>query len=521
MEQLELVREGRRLSFRGVARWLSVASLLLVALVPMAVASAALGQETQVEGSAEGSAPEATTTEAASTETPTADASATDSETGTSETAEDETAEAAPPALDPAANAWMLICSALVLFMTAPGLAMFYGGLVRRKNVLSVMMQCIYLMGMMSVLWAVIGYSLAFGGSNPYFGSLEFVFLNNVSSYYEEGTGVVTPMAGVLPQLTFMLFQGMFFIITPALICGAFAERMRFSAMVAFSAAWGLLVYCPLCHWVWDGGILAFGAESAILGGALDFAGGTVVHISSGVTALLCAIVIGKRVGYGSSAMPPHNLTYTALGTAMLWVGWFGFNAGSGLSPDGLAASAFAATHLSAAAGAVAWAKLEWLLRGKPTVLGACSGAVAGLVCITPAAGYVSPMPAIAMGVAAGVVCYFACTTLKSKLKYDDSLDAFGVHGVGGILGAILTGVFATRAVYPGANGNPLGLIDGNASLLFGQIAAVLVTIVYALVVSIVLLKIIDSILGLRVEKDSEAQGLDLTQHGEDGYLFV
>lgn len=492
---------------------MSVSSLLLVALLSLSSDRSAWGQDQET---ASGS--ESTTQE---TEAPPTTTDSAPPENNTDTNSNEESKSEAPPALDPAANAWMLVCSALVLFMTAPGLAMFYGGLVRRKNVLSVMMQCIYLMGMMSVLWALIGYSLAFGGDNPFFGSLEFVFLNNVSSYYEEGTGVVTPMAGVLPQLTFMLFQGMFFIITPALICGAFAERMRFSAMVAFSAAWGLLVYCPLCHWVWDAGILAYGSESAILGGALDFAGGTVVHISSGVTALLCAIVIGQRAGYGSSPMPPHNLTYTALGTAMLWVGWFGFNAGSGLSPDGLAASAFAATHLSAAAGAVAWAKLEWLLRGKPTVLGACSGAVAGLVCITPAAGFVSPMPAIAMGIAAGAVCYFACTTLKSKFKYDDSLDAFGVHGIGGILGAVLTGVFATRDVWPLAEGKPLGLIDGNPSLLLGQIAAVVVTIVYALVVSIVLLKIIDSVLGLRVEKDSEAQGLDLTQHGEDGYLFV
>ena len=245
------------------------------------------------------------------------------------------------------------------------------------------------------------------------------------------------------------------------------------------------------------------------------------VHISSGVTALLCAIVIGQRAGYGSSAMPPHNLTYTALGTAMLWVGWFGFNAGSGLAPNGLASSAFAVTHLSAAAGALAWAKIEWIKRGKPTVLGACSGAVAGLVCITPAAGFVSPMPAILMGAAAGIVCYLACTTLKAKFRYNDTLDAFGVHGVGGILGAVLTGVFATRAVNDLNNGGAVGMIDGNAAIMGGQIIAVIVTIVYALVVSLVLLKIIDAVIGLRVEKDAEAQGLDLSQHGEDGYLFL
>ncbi len=434
------------------------------------------------------------------------------------------TEEVADPdsALSQAKNAWMLTCCALVLFMTAPGLALFYGGLVRKKNVLSVMMQCIFLMGMMTVLWAILGYSLAFGGDNPYWGSLEFLFMDNVSRYWDVDLGApVTPMNGDLPELTVMLFQGMFFIITPALICGAFAERMKFSAMVIFSAVWGLLVYCPICHWVWDGGILAHGSESAILGGALDFAGGTVVHISSGVSALLIAIMIGQRAGHGTQPMPPHNLTYTAMGSAMLWVGWFGFNAGSGLAPDGLGSSAFATTHFSAAAGAVAWAAIEWCCRGKATVLGACSGAVAGLVCITPAAGFVNTMPALFMGALAGGCCYLGCTTLKNKMGYDDSLDAFGVHGIGGIVGAVLTGVFATRAVNDVAEGQAVGLIDGNAFLVVGQIAAVFVTIVYALVVSLIILKIIDLALGgLRVTKDQESKGLDVTQHGEEGYIF-
>ena len=247
-------------------------------------------------------------------------------------------------------------------------------------------------------------------------------------------------------RLTHMLFQGMFFVITPALICGAFAERMKFSTMVVFMILWGTLVYCPLCHAVWGGGILAYGSKNAIAGGALDFAGGTVVHISSGVSALVCALVLGKRLGYGSEPMPPHNLTYTATGAAMLWVGWFGFNAGSALNASGLAASAFCATHFAAAAGGLTWAAMEWITRGKPSILGTCSGVVAGLVCITPAAGFVTPMPALLMGVAVGVVCFLACTSLKSRFKYDDSLDAFGVHGVGGTLGAILTGIFATRA---------------------------------------------------------------------------
>jgi Amt family ammonium transporter len=327
---------------------------------------------------------------------------------------------------------------------------------------------------------------------------------------------------GGIPMLTHMLFQGMFFIITPALICGAFAERMKFSSMVVFSILWGTFVYCPLAHWVWGGGILAYGVANSANwgGGALDFAGGTVVHISSGVSALVCALVIGKRAGYGTEPMPPHNLTYTAAGAALLWVGWFGFNAGSALAADGIAASAFAATHFSAAAGAVTWPVLEWILRGKPTVLGACSGAVAGLVCITPAAGYVTPMPALAMGAAGGAVCYFACTSLKGAFKYDDSLDAFGVHGVGGTLGAILTGVFATRAVQKLGEGEPLGLIEGG-TVIKGQLIATAITWVVAAVASFILLKLLDATLGLRVPTQEELQGLDLTQHGEEGYIFM
>lgn len=452
---------------------------------------------------------------------------------------------AAKSAADAAAlaghNAWMLTSSALVLFMTAPGLAMFYSGLVRKKNVLGVMMQCIFLMGLMTVLWAVYGYSLSFGGVagtdgyNPYVGNADFIMMKDVQRYYDASTGeVVTPMEGVIPRYTHMLFQGMFFIITPALICGAFAERMKFSTMVVFSILWGTLVYCPLCHWVWDGGILAFLANNpdgdgwvsgaGLMGGALDFAGGTVVHISSGVSALICALVIGRRLGFGSEPMPPHNLTYTTLGAGMLWVGWFGFNAGSELASDGLASSAFAVTHFSAAAGTLAWAGMEWILRGKPSVLGACSGAVAGLVCITPAAGFVQPSSALIMGLAAGVVCYFACTSLKHALGYDDSLDAFGVHGVGGTLGAILTGVFATVQTADKAlisAGESVGVVDGEMRVLIGQLVAVAVTWVFAAVVTFVLLKILDVTMGLRVPQDQELQGLDLSQHGEEGYIFI
>ncbi|TWU40565.1 Ammonia channel precursor [Novipirellula artificiosorum] len=422
-------------------------------------------------------------------------------------------------------NAWMLTSCALVLFMTAPGLAMFYGGLVRRKNVLSVMMQCIFLMGMMTVLWALVGYSLAFGGSGRWLGNMDHLFMNGVQRYWDDAAGMpVTPIFSAdipIPMLTHMLFQGMFFIITPALICGAFAERMKFSAMVIFSMLWGLLIYCPLCHWVWDGGILAYG-ETGIAGGALDFAGGTVVHISSGISALVAAILIGPRMGYPREPIQPHNLTYTALGAAMLWVGWFGFNAGSELLSDELTSSAFAVTHFSAAAGALAWALTEWVVLGKPTVLGASSGAVAGLVCITPAAGFVQPMPALLMGALAGVVCYMACSKLKHALRYDDALDAFGVHGVGGTLGALLTGIFATRACWDIAEGQPLGLIEsGSPSLLIGQVVAILITYAFAGIGSLILLKAIDGVIGLRVHAEHEQRGLDIIDHGEEGYTFA
>lgn len=435
----------------------------------------------------------------------------------------------ADAALLSANNAWMLTSSALVLFMTAPGLAMFYGGLVRKKNILGVIMQCVFLMGLMTVLWALYGYSLSFGGSNPYIGNGDYLFMNNVQRVWKDGAPF-TPMfaegtPAQIPRITHMLFQGMFFIITPALICGAFAERMKFSTMVVFSILWGTLIYCPLCHWVWGGGFLAVRADAdmskSLMGGAMDFAGGAVVHISSGVSALICALVMGKRLGFGTEPMPPHNLTYTCLGAAMLWVGWFGFNAGSELASDELTSSAFATTHFSAAAGTLAWAIMEWITRGKPSVLGACSGAVAGLVCITPAAGFVNLMPALAMGAAAGVVCFFACTKLKTTFGYDDSLDAFGVHGVGGTLGAILTGVFATRAAWDINGGKELGLIEGSSRLLIGQIAATVVTWVFSAVVCFILLKVLDATMGLRVTKEEEIEGLDLSQHGEEGYISL
>lgn len=436
-------------------------------------------------------------------------------------------AAAEEPAIDTGDNAWMLTCSALVLMMTGPGLALFYSGLVRKKNVLGVMMQCVFLMGLMTVIWGLWGYTLSFGGSGAWVGNADYLFMRGVGATWDASAGKsVIPVHPDMatPRLTHMLFQGMFFIITPALICGAFAERMKFSTMVVFMVLWGTLVYCPLCHWVWGGGILAYGSEHSqtiCAGGALDFAGGTVVHISSGVSALICALLLGKRLGFGTDPMPPHNLTYTCMGATLLWVGWFGFNAGSALAADGVAAGAFAATHFAAAAGALGWAGMEWITRGKPSVLGTCSGVVAGLVCITPAAGFVTPMPAILMGILAGAVCFYACTAMKSKFGYDDSLDAFGVHGVGGTLGAVLTGVFATRAAWDiSGEGTPLGLIEGG-NVIVAQILAVAITWGLAAVATFVLLKLLDATMGLRVSEGEEVQGLDLTQHGEEGYIFI
>jgi ammonium transporter, Amt family len=461
-------------------------------------------------------------------------------------TASNAASAASAPKLDSGDNAWMLTSSALVLMMTGPGLALFYSGLVRKKNVLSVMMQCVFLMCLMTVIWATYGFALSFGkdplavdakGNLTYgswFGYIGdakyFLFMNHVAPVWDGSQGKsVMPMYAdypTVPTASFMLFQCMFFIITPALICGAFAERMKFSAMVVFMILWGSLIYCPLAHWVWGGGVMSYGSRYAtgvFSGGALDFAGGTVVHISSGVSALICALLLGKRLGYGKTAMPPHNLTYTAIGAAMLWVGWFGFNAGSAGSAGALASSAFMVTHFCAAAGGLTWAGLEWYFRGKPSLLGACSGLVAGLVCITPASGFVGPMAAIIMGVAVGCVCYAACTVIKSRFGYDDSLDAFGVHGVGGTLGALLTGVFATRAV-GGVSGDHakdlLGLIEGGW-VIRGQIVAVVITWILAAAGTFIILKVLDALMGLRVSREAEIEGLDVSQHDEEGYIFL
>jgi len=413
-------------------------------------------------------------------------------------------------------NAWMLVCAALVFMMTVPGLALFYGGLVRKKNVLSTMMHSFAMAGIVSVVWAIIGYSLCFSHGNSFIGGFHYLFLRGV------GAAPNPIYAATIPQSTYMVYQMMFAIITPALISGAFAERMKFSAMVLFSVLWSLLVYAPMAHMVWGNG----GFLNAALGGALptlDFAGGTVVHITSGVSALVCAIYLGKRLHYPKEPMPPHSVVLSFVGAGMLWVGWFGFNAGSALSAGTLATSAFVATQLAAAAAAIGWSLAEWLRNGKPSALGAISGAVAGLVAITPAAGFVGPMSALAIGFAAGLFCYFMVVKVKQRFGYDDSLDAFGVHGAGGTLGAILTGVFATRAINPifqGAHGNalPVGWLDGNWMQVPHQLGGIAIAWGVSILGTLILLKVVDLLVGLRVEAGQENEGLDLTQHGEEGY---
>ncbi len=423
-------------------------------------------------------------------------------------------------------NAWLLVSSALVLMMTAPGLALFYCGLVRKKNVLSVMMQCIFLMCLMTVIWGLYGYSLVFGGTNPWFGDFTYLLMRGVDATWTSTGPRLELYPGLkVPVMTHMIYQGMFFIITPALICGAFAERMKFKTMIVFSVLWSTFVYCPLAHCIWGNGFLTYGQENAArygAGGAIDFAGGTVVHISSGVSALVCALMLGKRLGFGKEEMRPHNMTYTAIGAAMLWVGWFGFNAGSALSAGPLATCAFAATHFAAAAGGVTWAAWEWRVRGKPSVLGACSGLVAGLACITQAAGYVTLLPALAIGALGATACFLACSVVKGYFGYDDSLDVFGVHGVAGTFGALLTGIFATRATgaFSGELGQkPLGLLEGG-SILQGQLLAIAVGWGAAIVGTFVILKVLDVLMGLRVSKAAEIEGLDVNEHGEEGYIF-
>jgi Amt family ammonium transporter len=415
-------------------------------------------------------------------------------------------------------NAWMLVSAALVLLMTGPGLALFYGGLVRKKNVLSTMMHSFAMMAVITIVWALVGYSLAFGQGHSFIGGFHHLFLRGV------GLQPDTDYAATIPNQTFMIYQLMFAIITPALITGAFAERMKFSAMLVFLTLWSLFVYDPMAHMVWGKG----GLLNAALGGrfpTLDFAGGTVVHVTSGVSALVCALYLGKRLGYPKQSMPPHSVVTSFIGACLLWVGWFGFNAGSALAAGTLATSAFVATHFGAAAAVVGWSAAEWLRNGKPSALGAISGSVAGLVAITPAAGFVSPMSALAIGLIAGVFCFWMVTTVKAIFGYDDSLDAFGVHGAGGTIGALLTGIFASSAINPifkDASGHvlPSGVLEGNVRQIFYQLVGVAIAWVLAIVGTLILLKIVDMVIGLRVSEEHEAQGLDLSQHGEEGYYW-
>ncbi len=425
--------------------------------------------------------------------------------------------EVASGKIDSGDTAWMMVSAALVLMMTGPGLALFYSGLVRRKNVLATMMQSFILMAIVTIIWAIVGYSLAFGTGTRFIGGFEYAFLNHV------GAAPNVDYAPTIPHTTWMAYQLMFAIITPGLICGAYAERMKFSAMLLFSTLWLICVYCPMAHMVWGkGGLFSWSLPPGGYGiPALDFAGGTVVHISSGVSALVCALVMGKRRGYGKVPMPPHSVVLSVIGAALLWVGWFGFNAGSALQANGLASAALVNTHFAAAAATLGWMFIEWFKTGKPTVLGAISGAVAGLVVITPASGFVTPMSSLIMGFIGGIVCFFGATSLKHVFDYDDSLDAFGVHGLGGTLGAILTGVFASsgiNALIKTPNTNYEGLIYGNGYQVVNQLLATVVTWIIAAVGAFVLLKIVDAAVGLRVSESDEYDGLDLSQHGESGY---
>ena len=413
-------------------------------------------------------------------------------------------------------NAWMLASAALVLMMTGPGLALFYGGLVRRKNVLATMMHSFFMMGLITLIWAFFGYSLVFSEGMPFIGGLKYAFLQGV------GADPNPDYSGSIPQATFMIYQLMFAIITPALISGAFAERIKFSGMLLFTCLWSTIVYFPMAHMVWGKG----GLLNAFLGGKIpcfDFAGGTVVHITSGVSALVCALYLGKRVGFPHEPIKPHSLVLSLIGACLLWVGWFGFNAGSAVAASGLATSAFVATHFGASAAALGWMLGEWWRHGKPSMLGGISGAVAGLVAITPASGFVQPFPALLIGFLAGIFCFFMVTTVKSKFGYDDTLDAFGVHGAGGTLGALLTGVFATNAINDGlkdAAGKvlPLGWIDGNPKQILNQAAGVLISWVLAAVATWIILKIVDLCIGIRATKEAEIEGLDISMHGEEAY---
>lgn len=418
------------------------------------------------------------------------------------------------PYIDFGNTAWIIVATALVMFMTIPGLALFYGGLVRRKNVLNILMQCFIIMALISIEWVVIGYSMSFGSSTgflaPYIGGFDWAFLkgigiNDVSPYF------ISQENARIPHILFILFQCMFAVITPALIIGAFAERIKFKGFVVFILLWAIFVYNPIAHWVWssDGWLFKLGT--------LDFAGGTVVHINAGIAALVMAVMLGKRKDYRGHAIPPHNIPFVVMGAAFLWFGWYGFNAGSALAADGLSVSAFLVTHIAAAAAALTWAIIDWIIERKSTLVGISTGAVAGLVAITPAAGFVDLTGALVIGVVVSLVCFFMVAVVKQKFGYDDSLDAFGVHGIGGIIGAVLTGVFATPAI----QGAYSGLLAGNVHQLVVQLTAVSVTVVYSGVMTFVLYKVVEKFVGLRANKQEESVGLDETMHNEIAYTTI
>jgi Amt family ammonium transporter len=458
-------------------------------------------------------APVLSTPAMAQATTPPSTTPSTSSSTAAPDVASTSAAPAAAEAkIDTGDTAWMLTSTALVLMMTIPGLALFYGGMVRKKNILATIMQSFAICALVTVLWMVAGYSLAFSNGTPYYGDLSKVMLRGIENGFDKpftlGVGTDNSTANTIPETVYLMFQMTFAIITPALIAGAFADRMKFSAMIWFMGLWSLLVYSTVAHWVWSpiGWINSYGAA--------DFAGGTVVHINAGVAGLVCALVLGKRLGYGQDNMSPYNLTYAVIGASLLWVGWFGFNAGSAVGANGRAGMAMLATQVATGAAALAWMAAEWVGKGKPSVLGIISGAVAGLVAITPASGFVLPGPALIIGIAAGIVCYYASTGLKHLLGYDDSLDAFGVHGIGGIVGALLTGVFAYGPL-SATTDKPGGVYIGGAELFTAQCVAVGATIVFSGVMSFVLLKIIDVVIGLRVTEDEEREGLDVVLHGE------
>ena len=435
-------------------------------------------------------------------------------------TSAETTSSATLPAINTGDTAWMIVATALVLFMSIPGLALFYGGLVRRKNVLTIFMQVFILVAVISIEWVVIGYSNAFGSSSiewlkPYFGGFHWAFLNNIhisdlSPYFISHSQTTTNgnPVGTIPHIVFVMFQGMFAVITPALIIGAFAERISFKGFLLFSLLWAVFIYNPVAHWVWsaDGWLYKLGA--------LDFAGGTVVHVNAGIAAIVMALLLGKRRDYKGHALPPHNITYVAIGAAMLWIGWFGFNAGSGLAADGLAGNALMITNLAAATAALTWALLEWFIDKRPTTVGICTGAVGGLVAITPAAGFVGVGGALVIGVAVSLVCFIMVARVKPKLGYDDSLDAFGLHGVGGIVGAILTGVLATPFIQESYK----GAIYGNFNQLWIQLLAIIATIAFSGIGTLIIFKVTDKLVGIRASDKHEAIGLDETQHGETAY---